>query len=112
MITDGAGPPVWLGERGRSKRVSRARGNRIQGIRDMDEALWHPTVERGGGDPVRGISGRRGSERLLGHRIGSVGDKGLRLSILSVSSRIIRSRLCQQSNPPLQWAPGSHTPGL
>lgn len=65
-----------------------------------------------GGDPVRGVRGGRGSRVLLGHRIHSLLEKGLPLSFLSVNIRIIRGRLCQQSNPPLQWASGSHILGL
>lgn len=63
-----------------------------------------------GGDLVRGVRGGRGSRALLGHRIRSL-RRAFRLGF-SVSTRIIRSRLCQQSNPPLQWAPGSHILGL
>jgi hypothetical protein len=88
VITDGVGPPVWLGERGTSKRVSGAQGtgSRASGTWRRGCAIEQWTDEQGRWRSWVRLYGVAGT--------GSVREKGLPLSILSGSTRIIRGRLC------------------
>lgn len=81
MITDGVEPPVWLGERETSKRVSGA-----QGTGSGASGTWRRgcVIEQWTDEQGRWRTWERGFMVLLGHRTGSVGEKGLLpLSIFS-----------------------------